>query len=246
MRLNYKLVMEYDGAGLAGWQRQKDQPSVQGALEAAFHRVTGQEVTVIGAGRTDAGVHARGQTAHAFARFAHGPEALKRALNACLPPNIAVIGLSQAEADFHARFHAKSKLYDYYYYTGEVRSPLARRTSWGVAGPLDVAAMRRALACLVGRHDFAAFQSAGSAVASTVRTIFMAELAEEEGDLLRLSLEGDGFLRHMVRAVAGTLLMVGQGRLGLEGFAGVLESRSRARAGVTAPAQGLFLRYVRY
>ncbi|MBW1712896.1 MAG: tRNA pseudouridine(38-40) synthase TruA [Deltaproteobacteria bacterium] len=243
---SYKLVMEYDGTGLAGWQRQKDQPSIQGYIELAFSRLTNEKATVIGAGRTDAGVHARGQVAHFKTRSRLGRRELLRGANALLPRQIAVLSLEEAPPDFHARYQARSKIYDYDLYIAPVRSTLNRLYSWHIPSGLDLGAMSQALESLRGEHDFTSFQSTGSSTGSAKRRIFTAGLSSRPDGLVRITLEGDGFLRHMVRAIVGTLVEVGRGQVSPEGFERILKAKDRSLAGMTAPAHGLCLREVKY
>ncbi len=243
---NFKLKLEYDGTGLAGWQRQPDRPTVQGHLEDVFFKLTGQKVSVIGAGRTDAGVHALGQAAHFKAKTRLTPAELLRGANALLIRRIAVLSLEEAPLDFHARYHARSKVYDYDLYLAPVRSAMKRRFSWHIPSELDLKAMARALKFLEGEHDFASFQSTGSSVESTVRCLFEVNLAAGPDGLVRITLEGNGFLRHMVRAIVGTLVEVGRSRITPEEFQRILEARDRSLAGITAPAHGLCLREVKY
>ncbi|MCY4075963.1 MAG: tRNA pseudouridine(38-40) synthase TruA [Acidobacteria bacterium] len=250
---NLKLTLAYDGTEYVGWQRQAGGRSIQGALESALAEIEGAPVTVVGAGRTDAGVHALGQVASV--RLAHGiePRVLARALNAKLPADIRVLGAAAVGAGFHARYSARSKTYRYCVSNGGVAHPFAARYAWHVAAPLQLDAMRAAGDQLLGRHDFAAFQSTGSQVRSTVRTLSSLTIERRpacgpEGTtggtgaaLLTVEVEGDGFLRHMVRAIVGTLVEVGRGRRAADDITPVLESKRRDRAGPTAPAHGLFL-----
>ncbi|RIL07055.1 MAG: tRNA pseudouridine(38-40) synthase TruA [Proteobacteria bacterium] len=244
---NLRLVVEYDGTDFEGWQRQpRGARTVQGALEAAIAAVTGCSAGVHGAGRTDAGVHAQGQVANVqLATRLAAPE-LRRALNAVLPRDVAVVRADVVGDAFHARRDALSKLYVYRLWTGVARSPLRDRTSLWVRAPHDLVAMREAAAALQGTHDFASFQGAGSAARSTVRTLARAELRGVWGGEVELAFEGPGFLRHMVRNLVGTLLDVGRGRLRPDRIADVLAARDRAAAGPTAPARGLVLVRVRY
>ncbi|MEW6265209.1 MAG: tRNA pseudouridine(38-40) synthase TruA [Thermodesulfobacteriota bacterium] len=243
---NIKLVLEYDGTGLAGWQRQKDKPTVQGCLEAALARLTGHPVTVIGAGRTDAGVHARGQAANFKTTSPRTTAEIIGGGNALLPPAIAILSAVEVPLSFHARYDAKSKVYDYDLFLSPIRPALRRFRVWRQPPGLDLGAMRTALTGLVGRHDFAGFQSTGSKVKQTVRQVLAADLSAHPDGLVRISLEADGFLRHMVRAIVGTLVLVGRGRITPAGFREILEAGDRALAGPTAPAQGLCLREVKY
>jgi tRNA pseudouridine38-40 synthase len=243
---NHRLVVEYDGTDFEGWQRQPGARTVQGALEAAFLQVTGVTTDVHGAGRTDTGVHAEGQVAHARVETRLAAEALRRALNGVLPRDVAVPALEVAPDAFHARRGARSKLYRYRLWTGATRSPLRERTALWVRAPRDLAAMRSFAGGLVGRHDFTSFQAAGSSAPSTVRTLSRCEILGRWGGDVAVELEGDGFLRHMVRNVVGTLLEVGRGRLDAAGASALLAARDRRLAGPTAPARGLCLVRVDY
>ena len=243
---NIKLVLEYDGTGLAGWQRQKDRPTIQGHLEEALSRLTGEAVTVHGAGRTDAGVHALGQAAHFKTLSPRTVEEILRGGNALLPDRIAIRSALEVPPDFHARYSAKSKQYAYDLFVGPVRPALRRHFVWHLRNALNVEAMAEALGRLKGKHDFAAFQSTGSDVQTTVRRMLRAEITEPREHYVRVSLEADGFLRHMVRAIVGTLVLVGQGEMSPDGFEDILHWGERSRAGPTAPARGLCLREVRY
>ncbi len=244
---NYRFTLEYDGAGFAGWQAQaSEQRTVQGEFEAAIERVTGQRLRVSAAGRTDAGVHALGQVASARIRTELPPAVLQRALNHTLPGDLVVVAAERAADDFHARYSAVGKLYCYRVWNDGVRSPLrSARVHW-VARKLDVFAMSKAAEAFVGRHDFAALQAAGSEVKSTVRTLKRLEIEQESPGVLLFWAEADGFLRHMVRNLAGTLLEVGSGRRSIESMTELLACGDRRRAGPTAPAVGLTLVRVFY
>jgi tRNA pseudouridine38-40 synthase len=260
----FKITLAYDGTDLVGWQRQPAGLSVQLALEEALSRLQGQAVTVVGAGRTDAGVHASGQVASVTLDVAHDVITLRRALNAVLPPSIRVLAVEDVPRGFHARFGAVSKTYHYRLLNGPVASPFLRRHAWHVPWALDTAAMAEAAGRLVGEHDFAAFQSTGGDVRTTVRRILRSELreielpaagdaspaavpaAETDARLFVYDVEGSGFLRHMVRAIVGTLVDVGSGRATPDLVPALLERPDRALAGPTAPAAGLCLVGVRY
>lgn len=243
---NIKLILEYDGTGLSGWQRQADGLTVQGLLEQALGRITGHMVTVHGAGRTDAGVHAKGQVANFSTRSARTCQQILRGGNALLPSQITILSAKEVPADFHARYQAKSKIYDYDLFLSPVRPALRRDFVWHLPMTLNLKAMTQALNFVLGEHDFAAFQSVGTPVHSTIRRLWTAQLSQPLINLVRISLEADGFLRHMVRAIVGTLVLVGQGRLTPLDFQQILLSADRSRAGPTAPARGLCLRQVRY
>jgi tRNA pseudouridine38-40 synthase len=243
-----KLTLEYDGTDFVGWQRQADGISIQGLLEDALAAFERNPVTVHGAGRTDAGVHALGQVASVSLAAQHPAGTLQRALNAVLPPAVRVVEISEAAADFHARFAAVAKTYEYRIVNATYISPFLYRYAWHVPMKLDIEAMRDAGALLMGTHDFAAFQGAGSDVKTTTRTIQHIAWSDAEGPgrPLVIRFEGDGFLRHMVRNIVGTLVDIGAGRWEAAQISGILESRDRTRAGQTAPAAGLFLVAVRY
>ncbi len=242
----FRLTLEYDGTAYRGWQRQAEGPTVQAEIERALAVLTGAPVTVIGAGRTDAGVHALGQSAHFHSPTRLSPEALCRGLNGLLPADIAVRECLAAPDTFHARYDAKGKRYRYRILNRPVRSALERHRSWFIHRPLDLEGMRRAAAYLVGRRDFKSFEKSGSPRAHTVRTVTAAEWRLEEEGMLCFEIEADGFLRGMVRNVVGTLAAVGLGRLAPEEIPRILEARDRRRAAVCAPARGLFLLRVMY
>ena len=240
-RRTIRLTVAYEGSAYAGWQRQADSPTVQGAIEAELERLTGQAVSLIGAGRTDSGVHALGQVAAFTTSAGLSDQEFERALRAMLPRDIEVIEAREAAADFHPRYQAVSKTYRYHLWT-RPRPPLfARRYLWAVGREMDAGRMAEGLKVIEGSHDFAAFMSAGSEVSDTRRKIRRAEL-ERRGRLWTLLFEADGFLRHMVRALVGTLVRGSDP----EELARILASHDRSQAGQTAPAQGLFLVHVRY
>jgi tRNA pseudouridine38-40 synthase len=240
-----KLTVEYDGTNYVGWQRQPEGLSIQGILEDALAPFDGGDVTVHGAGRTDAGVHALGQVASVSTRAEHETATLQRALNAVLPVDVRIVSIEDAAPGFHARFDAVSKVYEYRVANAPYVSAFDHRYVWHVPAPIDLADMRAGAALLRGRHDFAAFQASGGDVNTTERTISTIEWREDARGLA-LHVEGDGFLRHMVRTMAGTLVDVGLGRWPAEYVSGILESRDRRRAGRAAPPHGLFLVSVRY
>ncbi len=250
-----KLTIAYDGTDFAGWQRQAAARTVQAALEDALAPIEGRRVIVTGAGRTDAGVHAAAQVASVRLDAAITPGELRRALNATLDEDVRVLAVEEVHDDFHARFDARSKSYRYAVCCGEVMPPRLRRYAWHVRHPLDVDAMQSAAALVVGEHDFAAFQAAGSDVQTSVRRV-LASAIEASGasgldldggaTLLHYHVTGTGFLRHMVRNIAGTLVDVGIGRRSPDDIRAILASRDRARASATAPAHGLTLLRVSY
>ena len=247
----FKLTLAYDGTAYVGWQRQASGASIQGCLEAALGEIAGAAVAVVGAGRTDAGVHALGQVAGVRLDVRLDPPALARAVNARLPADVRVVGAAAAGDAFHARFDAVAKSYRYRLLHGPVMSPFLRRYAWHVREPLDAGAMTQAGGMLVGEHDFAGFQAAGSGVRTTVRTLFDLSVRRVPGawadadaggaDATVIDVRGSGFLRHMVRTIVGTLVEVGRGRRGPADLERVLRTADRRAAGPTAPAGGLFL-----
>jgi tRNA pseudouridine38-40 synthase len=240
-----KISLSYDGTRFVGWQKQASGESIQGLLEHALAQLEGTAVVAHGAGRTDAGVHAEAQVASAAVTFSHDPVVVVRALNGVLPPDIRVVTVEEAGPDFHARFSARGKTYRYQIDNRPVADPFTRAYAWHISQPLDIDAMRAAAAALIGTHDFAGFQSTGSDVATTVRTIARSEMLRRDR-LTVYEVEADGFLRHMVRTIVGTLVEIGRGWRPVEGVAAVLERKSRAAAGATAPAHGLTLVKVEY
>lgn len=242
----FKIIVEYDGTEFHGWQRQKTDPTIQGAIEAALKTITGQSITVAGSGRTDAGVHALGQVASFSCNTRLSQGDLASGLNALLPDSIVVLHCCQTDDSFHARFSAKAKTYHYRIVNRRLPPAIGRQYAWHVARRLDRQSMRAALRQLVGRHDFSAFEAAGSPRAHATRTVVRAELKETEPEELVVVIEADGFLRHMVRNIVGTLVSVGLGRIQPEEIQTILMSKDRSRAGATAPPQGLFLVSVTY
>jgi tRNA pseudouridine38-40 synthase len=249
--MDLKLSLEYDGAPFVGWQVQAQGRSVQGELQAAIERLCGAPsgtVRVTGAGRTDAGVHARGQVASLTAPPAARPLPLKAwtsGLNALLPPEIACVRAEVAPQGFDARRWARGKRYVYSILNRPLRSPLERGRVWEIRRPLDDAAMRLALAHLLGWHDFSALRAADCPARTTVREIRAISLARA-GEVLRLEIEATAFLKHMVRNIVGTLVEVGHGRRDPDSLPALLAGRDRTRAGPTAPPHGLVLDEVFY
>jgi len=241
-----RLVVEYDGTELCGWQRQANGPTVQGHLEAALGTLLAHEATVIGASRTDAGVHARGQVASFRTARPIPLHGIRRGLNSLLPRQIAVREATEVPDDFHPRFSATGKHYRYTILARPDRSPRWRDRAWHHPEPLSIEAMAAAAAPLLGEHDFAAFRAAGCTAATTTRRVDAIELATPDPELLVVDVRGNAFLRNMVRILVGTLAEVGAGRCPPGQVAEILASRDRTRAGITAPAHGLELMEVRY
>jgi tRNA pseudouridine38-40 synthase len=243
--LRIKLIIEYDGTGYCGWQRQKNHNSVQQTVEEALQTLTGKKTVLHAAGRTDAGVHALGQAAHFDTQAGIPPDKVAFALNALLPPDIRIRKSAKVKEGFHARFDAKKKRYRYVIQNSPHASAVLRNGSMHVPVPLDIKKMREAAAHLTGEHDFSAFTSAQLPLKNKVRTIYGIKIAKK-GDIITIDVTGNGFLFNMVRIIAGTLIYVGQGKLSVEDIPPILASLDRRRAGVTAKPQGLFLAEVKY
>jgi len=266
----FKITLAYDGTDYVGWQLQANGVSIQGLLEDALRALDERDVRVTGAGRTDAGVHALGQVAAFTIQRALTADAVVRAVNAHLPGAVRVLSAEAVAETFHPRSGATTKTYRYRIWNGEAVSPFERRYTWHLAGALDVEAMRAAARLVEGRHDFAAFQTAGSDVKTTVRDVLVSRMTDcglripdcrfpsgsairnqsairnPQSAILEYEITGTGFLRHMVRTLVGTLVEVGRGRQPVEWITGVLASRDRTTAGPTAPPEGLFLVSVEY
>jgi tRNA pseudouridine38-40 synthase len=245
-RRTIHLTLEYDGSGYHGWQRQTNALSIQEVVETCLARITGQEVCVHGSGRTDAGVHALGQVAHFWTESALPLAAFREGLNSMLPRDIVILEAREAAADFHARFGAQAKTYEYRILNRAVRSPLHRQRCWWLAQPLDLVRMQEATEALLGEHDFAGFQASGSAVKTTTRTVLAAAWEEGPGGWKNFRITANGFLRGMVRALVGTLVEVGWGKRPANDLSRLLAGRDRRLAGPSAPAGGLYLAKVFY
>lgn len=239
------LTLKFDGSAFAGWQRQPEKRTVQGVVESALSRICGQGVTVVGCSRLDAGAHARRHVSHFDTSSGLPVAEMFRALGAVLPQDVVPLDLREVSAVFHARKDASLKTYEYVLSTASARPLWNRAYCWHVPAKLDLSAMRRAARRLVGEHDFASFQNAGSSVKTTVRKIESARVIRS-GEKVRIRLSGSGFLKQMVRAIVGTLVDVGHRRIPAEELGRILERRRRAAAGRTAPARGLFLVDVHY
>jgi tRNA pseudouridine38-40 synthase len=244
--MHFRLTIEYDGANYAGWQLQAGQDSIQARIEAALAQLFGEPIRVRGAGRTDAGVHAWGQVAAFRAPRDFDCTDLRRALNAILPPDIAIREAAATNVDFDPRRAAIARIYEYRILNCATRSALEYRHAWLVREPLDLAAMNRAAKRLVGEHDFAAFRTLGSDERTTIRRVDASEWRPAGSDRLIYRVEATAFLRHMVRTMVALMVEVGRGKIPPEVVTAILESRDRAQAPGAAPAHGLFLIEVRY
>ncbi|MGH9140356.1 MAG: tRNA pseudouridine(38-40) synthase TruA [Vicinamibacterales bacterium] len=259
----FKITVAYDGTDFVGWQRQANGISIQGLIEDALLALDGRQVTVAGAGRTDAGVHALGQVASFTIAREMEPTALLRALNANLPHAIRVLDAEEAPPGFHPRFAARTKTYRYRLCHDAIMSPFERGYAWHVPGPLDVAAMGAAARLLEGRRDFSGLQAAGGSVTTTERELsascilkgrsptdgqstIESAIRNPQSAMIIYEVSGSGFLRHMVRIIVGSLVEIGRGRQPVEWLGEAIASRNRAAAGPTAPPHGLFLVRVDY
>jgi len=246
MTKNYKFLLAYDGTRYQGWERQKTaDATIQGKLENVIERMVGSYTEVIGCGRTDAGVHAKGMVANAVFDTDMTPEDICKYLNHYLPEDIAVLEVKTASERFHSRYNAVGKTYCYTCYIGDTKPVFERKYVYVLEEIPDIKRMRRAAEILVGTHDFASFCANKKKKKSTVRTVDTIDI-KWEGDYLKFTFHGDGFLHHMVRILVGTLLEVGFRKRSPESMKELLEAKERAKAGVTAPAQGLCLMSVDY
>jgi tRNA pseudouridine38-40 synthase len=242
----YRALVEYDGTDFLGFQRQAAGRTVQGALEAALGRIGWTGSAVLGAGRTDTGVHAAGQVIAFDFDWPHPESDLQRALNANLPADVAIKDVAPCAPDFHPRFSARGRRYRYSLYNQSVRSPLADRYAWQVWPQLDPAALQAASACLIGPHDFASFGTDPDGGSNTRRTVTRAEWQVEHGGWLHFHIQAEAFLYRMVRSLVGALKRVGTGQLPVAQFEALLEARDRGRCPPLAPPQGLCLIDVLY
>ncbi len=243
---NIKLLIEYDGTNYLGWQVQPKGPTVQGILEEKIGLLTGQPVQLFGSGRTDSGVHALGQVAHFKTQSQMEVARIHRALNSLLPRDIVVQKVEEVDEDFHARKYSKSKIYEYRILNRNLRSAFHRGYVWHIPQKLNLAEMKKATRSLMGEHDFSAFRTVGSPTRTTVRKVIRAEWKRGQNGLIRFEIEANGFLKQMVRSIVGTLVEVGKGKMKAGDIRKILNSKDRKEAGPTAPAQGLFLKEVKY
>lgn len=242
---NIKLTIEYDGTNYYGWQRQKDKISIQEAIESAIASITKENIEVIGSSRTDAGVHAKGFVANFKTSSSVPPNRFREALNTKLPDDIVIIKSEAVNDEFHARYNAKGKTYEYNLLNSEAPSALFRNYSYQPKYNLDVNAMKEAAKYFIGTHDFIAFRTQGSSVKGTIRTIFDLKV-EEEDKIIKISVTGDGFLYNMVRIIVGTLIRVGRNKIPASSIIDIINKKDRALAGDCVPPNGLVLKEVYY
>jgi tRNA pseudouridine38-40 synthase len=243
---NFKLIIEYDGTRYHGWQRQPNGPSIQQAIENALETMTRQKITLIGSGRTDAGVHALGQTANFKCVTRLAPGEIQKGLNSLLSGDIVIRRCETVHQEFHARYDVQSKRYRYWILNHPLPSAIGRQYSWWVRTPLDIPAMQEAADMIVGEHDFKAFEATGSPRGHTRRRVIQARWERQTRGRITFDITADGFLRYMVRNIVGTLVWVGLHKITPSRFQEVLTSMDRTQAGATAPARGLFLMEVSY
>jgi len=243
---NIRMVLRYDGTRFHGWQSQAENSTIQDILEEKIRIILGEPVRLLGAGRTDAGVHALHQVCHFHTRSSLNPESLRKGLNSLLPSDIFISLAEYAPRDFHSRYCASSKVYEYRILNRPEPDPFTRFYTWHIRFPLDAPEMSKCMPILVGQNDFSSFMSSGSSVRSPVRRMMKAEMRSPAAGILLFEFQADGFLRHMVRNIVGTLVEVGKGRWDSGKFIGILQARDRRLAGPKAPAQGLFLKMIYY
>ncbi len=243
---NYKITIQYDGSRYKGWQVQKSTDmTIQGKLQSVLSQMVGYEVEVIGSGRTDAGVHALGQVANFHIPDQFSAQEVIEYLNQYLPMDIAVIDIEEVDERFHASFSAVEKTYVYRIHTSTIQNVFERKYMYDYTEKLNVEAMREAANEMIGTHDFMAFCGNKKMKKSTVRTVSNIEIEEKDGEI-QISYTGDGFLQQMIRIMTGTLIEVGNGSKAVSEIKSIIESKDRANAGYTVPAEGLILKSVKY
>lgn len=241
--INYKLVIAYDGVDYHGWQIQPGLKTIQGTIQESLEKITGKKIKIIGAGRTDAGVHAIGQVANFHAELSLSDDELFRALNAILPKDIRIINLERAPDNFHARKMAKAKIYEYRILNSKIISPFLFRYVYYCPFYLDFNRMKEASKFFAGKKDFTAFSS--SEVKNKVREVYYSEIFKKEDEII-YKIKANGFLRYMVRTIVGTLIDIGRGKIEIEFIEEIFSRKDRSLAGPTAPPHGLYLKEVIY
>lgn len=242
---NIKLIVEYEGTNFSGWQIQPNLRTVEGELKAALDKATGEDINVIGAGRTDKKVHSLGQVVNFHTNIDIPGENYKKLMDFLLPDDISIKDSCEVDENFHSRFDAKSRQYKYLVYNRELPNAIYRNFSYHFPYYLDIEKMREASRYLIGTHDFTAFKQTENVEINPIRTIEMIEI-EKNGDFFQFRIRGNAFLHNMVRIIVGTLLFIGTGKLEAEELEDILKSKDRSRAGITAGPEGLFLEEVNY
>ena len=243
---NIKLTIEYDGTAYHGWQIQPGLMTIQGVMREQISQITQQEVNLIGAGRTDAGVHALAQVANFQTESTIDLPSLQRGLNSLLPPDIVITGVEEVAEGFHARFSARCKTYEYRILHQSYPSAILRHYAWFIHDELDLPSMTKCGALLIGSHDFSSFRASGDESRHSIREVIRLEIEHREDNLIVIAIEANAFLREMVRSIVGTLVDVGRGKTSFAEFKEIFGAQDRRRAGMTAPAHGLFLTEVKY
>ncbi len=242
---NIKLTIEYDGTDYCGWQKQINGPTIQRHIEKALRKILHERIKIIGAARTDSGVHAKCQVANFKTTSKLALKNIQKAINGNLPKDIAIVGIKRVDEDFHAQYSAKSKLYRYTIYSREERSPFFDRFSIHIPRKLDVTTMKKGTRPLLGKHDFSSFKGSKGVTKNQVRTVKGISIKKKNSFVI-IDIEADGFLYNMVRNIVGTLIEIGRGKLKPASMKKILSARDRSKAGPKAPAKGLALIKVKY
>lgn len=242
---NVKLTIEYDGKNYTGWQRQEDERTVQEVLTNVLEKMTNEKIDLIGSGRTDKGVHSKGQVANFHTNSNIPADRFKASINTKLPDDIFVVKSELVPDDFHARFSATKKRYRYLIYNNEDYSPILRNMAYHVVKPLDIDKMIEASKYYIGFHDFKSFMARKSLVDTTMREIYSIDICKNK-DFIEIEIIGKSFLRHMIRIMVGTLVFVGLGRIKVDDVKDIIEAKDRKKAAITAPSHGLYLEEVYY
>ena len=243
---NLKMIVEYNGGGYHGWQRQNNTITVQQVIEEKISIITREEIKIIGAGRTDAGVHAINQVANFKTGSKIEETKLLKGINSLLPKDVVLKQLAEAAETFHARHDARSKVYLYQIYNRPIRPVMYKDYAWFLRNFLDIDRMKESLLLLMGTHDFSSFSAADKEIKNRIRTVMDVDVKASRCGMVRIYIEANGFLRYMVRNIVGTLVDVGKGKLTPAEFIDLMEAKDRRRAGLTAPPHGLFLMEVKY
>lgn len=242
---NIKLIIEYDGTNYFGWQKQPNHRTIQETIENSIKKITKEDIDIFGSGRTDRGVHARGQVANFFTNARIPEDKIKDAINSVLPDDIVISHSEEVDEAFHSRYSAKGKEYRYIFFNRRIPSPLLRNYAYHIPQKLHFDLMEKSLADFIGTHDFKSFMASGSSVKDTIRTINNASLNKNH-EIIELKINGNGFLYNMVRIIAGTLVDIGIGKISRNDIPQIIASKDRKKAGHTAPPHGLYLEKVLY
>jgi len=243
---NIKIIIEYEGSNYFGWQKQPEGPTIQETIENALEKITGESIALLGSGRTDSGVHARGQAASFKTESDIKATEFQMGLNSTLPKDITILDAKEVDPDFHAQFSTRSKVYNYQILNRTHPSALLRKRSWYIPTPLDIDQMKKSTEYLIGEHDFKAFAQSGTGVRTTVRTVLRAHIEQKDNNVIEFNIEATGFLKRMVRLIMGTMVQVGKGRITPLDFSKILDSGEKTKFVYAAPAHGLYLEKVKY